>query len=113
LTEGAVGGAQEKLHEWSAAAERTLEGVAKKRRRPVEGEVVDADAQSGAQSGPLAQRYDYAAEAYAPERLLLDERRYRQKRDAYLLGFAALALGAAMGAARRQNEPASRAEDYV
>jgi hypothetical protein len=109
LTEGAAGGAQEKLHEWSAAAERALESVAHRRKRAAEGEVVD----SGAQSGPLAQRYDYAAEAYSPERSLLDERLYHQKRDAYLLGFAALALGAAIGAARRRSVPASAAQDYV
>lgn len=115
LTEGAAGGAQEKLHEWSAAAERALENVAQRRRRGAASRVRLPSAQSGSPSNFLSDPYQDSSEAYAPERSWGEEREYRQKRDAYLLGLAALALGAAVGVARRRAAPTERerAEDFV
>lgn len=110
MTEDAVGGAQQvqgklqeklqgRLHEWSSAAERALESVAQRRRRTAR--------QS---SSFLEDPYQDSPEVYAPERSPQEERESRQRRDAYLLGFAALALGAAIGVARRRKAPGERME---
>lgn len=105
MTEGAAGGAQEKLHEWSAAAERALESVTQRRRRATAEGAPWRESPQSSQSGFLSDPYQDSPEVYAPARSLFEEREYRQKRDAYLLGFAALALGAAVGVARRRTAP--------
>lgn len=111
LTEGAVGGAQEKmqgklqgklqekLHEWSST----------KRRRAALRDASPSD-RSSSQAGFLSDPYQDSPEVYAPAHSLFDERENRQRRDAYLLGFAALALGAAIGVARRREAPGERGE---
>lgn len=104
MTEGAVGSAQEKLqdklHDWSCAAERALENVTQRRRRAASPEASSSYQENS--SRLRADPYQSSPEAYAPERLMQEERESRQRRDAYLLGFAALALGAAVGVARRR-----------
>jgi hypothetical protein len=104
MTEGAVGSAQETLQEWSSAAEWALENVTHKRRRAASPEALSSY-RSSSQSGFLADPYQESPAVYAPERSPQDERESRQRRDAYLLGFAALALGAAIGVARRRKAP--------
>lgn len=112
LTVGAAGGAQEKVYEWSAVAGRAFESLVHRRISDGESETLEADAASGARSGPSSLHDDFASKPCSPERFMLGERQQRQKRDAYLLGFAALALGAAIGAARRR-EFVRRVEEYV
>ena len=103
MTEGAVGSVQEKLqgklHEWSST----------KRRRTALGDASPSD-RSSSQAGFLSDPYQDSPEVYAPAHSLFDERKNRQRRDAYLLGFAALALGAAIGVARRREAPGEREE---
>jgi len=103
MTEGAVGSVQEKLqgklHEWSST----------KRRRSASREASPSD-RSSSQAGFLSDTHQDSPEVYAPAHSLLDERKNRQRRDAYLLGFAALALGAAIGVARRREAPGEREE---
>jgi hypothetical protein len=115
MTEGAVGSVQEKLqgklhgklhgklqgklHEWSST----------KRRRSASREASPSD-RSSSQAGFLSDTHQDSPEVYAPAHWLFDERKNRQRRDAYLLGFAALALGAAIGVARRREAPGEREE---
>jgi hypothetical protein len=108
LTENATGAAQEKLHEWSAAAERAYDDMTD--RMSHAGATRSASDRAGAQrvspdatpAGAMVHGADSTYRSRSQPRPLQVEA--EQRRDAYLLGFAALALGAAVGVARRRRE---------
>ncbi len=87
LTENATGAAQERLHEWSAAAERAYD------------DMTDRISHGLAQATGASVAPEPAAPVSSTSALEEEPRR-----NAYLLGFAALALGAAMGVARHRRE---------
>lgn len=126
LTRDATGAAEEKIHQWSAAAERAYENISER---------VTGGSSSGTAGHDGESRVEMRSPAYvagAPEAVVLEPgdaaalhesqivanaRATRRReparrstalgdhtRDAYLLGFAALALGAAVGLARRHRD---------
>lgn len=109
LTESATGAAQDKLHEWSAAAERAYDEISDKISDKV-ADVKEAASHVGTArthtrtrtASPMVHGADSTYRpGYGP--LVVDEEADK-RRDAYLLGLAALALGAAVGVARHRRE---------
>lgn len=122
LRESAVGAMEEKVHEWTAAAEGVVESAAERvasigstsspprdGRTPTFAQTRDPEALGVASRGMRAPTADlpYPSDEYRS----YGERTSGDRRDAYLLGVAALAVGAAVGLSR-MHASEDIAEDY-
>lgn len=116
LRESAVGTLEEKMHDASVAAQGALEG-AKERVVELASSVRESGGATHANTDLAGDRGRKPAMIVAgPQaRRVGGVRQSSDKRDAYLLGVAALAVGAAMGLARRsghQERAYADASDY-